>query len=86
MFFLHILEETKLDGEGEYNLNALKQIDVTDSYLGLDKHIRRCQNEISFDNCTSEAYIDTFVNQCGCLPFYLKISEMVISRKIVTLH
>ena len=35
----------KLIGEGEYNLNALKQIKVTDDFLGMDQDVRQCQNE-----------------------------------------
>ena len=32
-----------LEGEGEYNLNDVKEIIVTDSYMGLGKTIRGCQ-------------------------------------------
>ena len=35
-----ILEQVVLVGEGEYNLNALKVIEVTDSYHGLDQSIK----------------------------------------------
>ena len=31
-------EPLKLVGEGEYNINALKEFNVTDSYLGLDEN------------------------------------------------
>ena len=34
-----------MEGEGEYNLNDVKEIVVTDSYLGLDKTIRGCQRK-----------------------------------------
>ena len=34
-----------MTGEGEYNLNVLKEIRVTESYLGLDKEFRGCQKE-----------------------------------------
>ena len=34
-----------LDGEGEYNLNDVKEIVVTDSYLALEKTIRGCQGK-----------------------------------------
>ena len=39
------LEPVKLTGEGEYNLNVLKEIKVTESYLGFDKEFRGCQEE-----------------------------------------
>ena len=38
--FFNVLEPVILDGEGEYNLNNLMEIAVTDSYLGLDQKIR----------------------------------------------
>ena len=34
-----------MEGQGEYNLNNVKEIVVTDSYLGLDKTIRGCQGK-----------------------------------------
>ena len=34
-----------MHGEGEYNLNVLKEIQVTDSYLELDQNTRGCQNK-----------------------------------------
>ena len=36
----YITEPVRLIGEGNYNLNVLKEIDVTDSYLGLDQEVR----------------------------------------------
>ena len=61
----------KLIGAGEYNINAIKEIIVTDSYLGLDQSIKRCQNEESLSQCSTKHYIDTVLKQCGCLPFTL---------------
>ena len=57
-----------LIGEGEYNLNVLKEIEVTDSYLGLDQDVKECQNEEPLQNCTTRQYIDTIFGNCGCLP------------------
>ena len=62
-------------GEGEYNLNVLKDIKVTESFLGLDKDVRGCQNDEPYDNCTTRHYLDTILNNCGCLPFMLRPSE-----------
>ena len=39
------VEPVLLREEGEYNFNILKEIRVTESYLGLDQAIRRCLNE-----------------------------------------
>ena len=64
-------------GEGEYNLDVLKEIRATESYLGLDQDTRECQNEEPFDNCTTRHYIDNIMNKCGCLPLNLKLTEKV---------
>ena len=70
-------EPVKLIGEGEYNLNDLKEIKVTESYLGLHDDIRVCSTEGSIHNCTTRHYIDTLLSQCGCLPFNLVPAEKV---------
>ena len=66
-----------LIGEGEYNLNDLKEIEITDSYLGLDREVRECQNVEPLYNCTTREYVDTLLRECGCLPF-----NMIISNKV----
>ena len=66
-----------LIGEGDYNLNVLKEVEVTDSYLGLDLDIRKCQNEEPFDNCTTRQYINTIIQECGCLPLNMILSNEV---------
>ena len=63
-------------GEGEYNLNSLKEINVTKSYLGLDKDIRGCQHDEPYVNCTTREYIDTILKECGCLPLNMRLSKV----------
>ena len=70
-------EPVILIGEGEYNLNVLNEIKVTDSYLGLDSDIIRCQNKEYLHNCTTRQYINTLLGQCGCLPFNIRRSDEV---------
>ena len=65
---LNFPEPLLLIGEGEYNLNALKEIKVTDSYLGLDQGTRECQIDEPFYNCTTRHFVDTILKECGCLP------------------
>ena len=55
-------------GEGEYNMNVLKEIKVTYSFLGLDEDTKGCQNEETLHNCTTRLYIDSILKECGCLP------------------
>ena len=52
-------------GEGEYNLNSLNEVKVTDSFLGLDLKTRKCQNKEPFENCTTRQYSEIF-KKCGC--------------------
>ena len=70
-------EPLELIGVREYNLNALKEIQVTDSYLGLDKYIRNCQNEEPFYNCTTRKYNTTILEECGCLPLKMRFLNKV---------
>ena len=60
-------EPAILIGDGEYNINNIKKIQVTDDYLGLDQDVRKCQNEEPFYNCTTRLYLDTVLGRCGCL-------------------
>ena len=76
----HVSEPSILKGEGIYNLNVLQEIEVTDEYLGLDQKVRGCQNKESHDNCTTSHYIDTILEQCGCLPFNIRLSEKVLNK------
>ena len=63
-----------LVGDGEYNLNALKEIKSTESFLGLDEDVRECQNDEPQYNCTTRHYVDSLMQQCGCLPFNIRMS------------
>ena len=72
MYVLHskfLLEPLNIYGEGEYNLNVVKEVEVTDSYLGLGERLRGCQNGEDFDKCTTQHYKATMIDKCKCLPF-----------------
>ena len=66
----------------EYNLNVVKEITVTDSFLSLDKSIKQCQEE-SYDECTTRKYMIALKNKCQCLPFHLRLTEEVKADTIV---
>ena len=72
-------EPVKLIGEGEYNINVLTQIEVTESFLGLKEDSRKCHKEEVYTNCTTKKYHDTFLSECGCLPFNIRLSNKVSS-------
>ena len=66
-----------LFGEGQYNLLSVKEISVTDSFMGLDKDIRRCKNIETYDECKTRLLIEHLRQECGCLPFSLRLSREV---------
>ena len=66
-----------LIGAGEYNLNDLKHIVTTESYLGLSHDVKDCQNEEDVYNCTSRQYLEKILSLCGCLPLNLKRYDKV---------
>ena len=67
-------------GEGEYNLNSLKEIQVSDSYLELDPKIIKCQKKEPFYNCTTRQYLNTFMRDCGCLPVNMWVSSTEVKQ------
>ena len=61
-----------LSGEGEYNLNILKEIEVTDSFYELEKGARKCQSykgNDTYDNCKTSHFMEQMMLKCGCLPY-----------------
>ena len=56
-------------------MNALKEIRVTESYLGLDQDVRDCQHEEPYDNCTTRHYLHALLEECGCLPLTVRSSN-----------
>ena len=67
----------KFIGEGKYNLNAVKEIKVTESLLGMDMEHRGCQNEEPLEECTTRHYIETLLHKCGCRPLSITASNNV---------
>ena len=66
-------------GEGEYNLNMLEEIRVTDSYLGLDQKVRGCQNgKEDYQTCLTNQLIEKTREKCECVPLSICLYEQVI--------
>ena len=76
----NVSEPLELIGEGEYNINALKEIKVTDAYLGLDQETRGCQTKEPYFNCTTKQYIETIRSKCGCLPSNIQHTDEVLVK------
>ena len=72
------VDPVQLTGEGEYNLNIIKEEEVTESFLGMDQSVRGCQNEEHYDECTTRQYINNMREKCGCLPLSIALSDQVI--------
>ena len=53
----------------------MTELEVTDSYLGLEQDIKGCQNEEPYLNCTTKHYIENILVGCGCLPFNIRQGE-----------
>ena len=73
----NLSEPVMLMGEGEYNINNMKELKVTESFLGLDLKDRGCQNEETMEDCSTRQHIDACLQECGCLPFSVSILNNV---------
>ena len=72
-----ILDPVGLLGEGRFNLLSLKEINATDSFMGLHRDTRNCQNIETYDDCKTRLYIEKLRQECGCLPLSLRLSDKV---------
>ena len=66
-----------LYGEGEYKLKILKEIKVTDSFIGLSQDVRACQTEEHIVDCETRNYLEYSNSVCGCLPFPVRTNNTV---------
>ena len=71
------IDPVSLYGEGLFNLNSVKYISVTDSFLGLDRAVKKCQSIETIDNCKTRLYTEKMRKNCGCMPLSLRLSEKV---------
>ena len=55
----------------------MKEISVTDSFMGLDKGTRKCQNIETYDDCKTRLHVEHLRKECGCLPLSLRLSDKV---------
>ena len=62
----------KFYGSGSIRIKGIKEIKVTDEYLGLNSQTKGCQNETTYEDCVTEVYIDMLKKECDCLPFNLQ--------------
>ena len=82
---LHVLDPLTLTLGKEYNLNTVKEFEVTDDFLNLDFQKRDCQNQESMSDCKTRLYREALLTQCKCLPFNIRVSDEVIENLILKL-
>ncbi len=75
--FMNLLDPVTLTGEGQYNFNSIKQIDVTESFLGIDQEFTKCQNKEPLDDCMTNNYFIEVKKKCKCLPYAISQLDMV---------
>ena len=71
------LDPVKFVGEGQYNLHSLKEVTVTDSFMGLKRDAKNCQNIETYDDCITRQYNAKILQECSCLPLSLRSLEKV---------
>ena len=76
-FHFSLLDSVGIFEEGKYNLINIMETSVTDSFMGLDRDVRKCQKTEAYDYCKTWLYVDNLRKECGCLPLSLWLSEKV---------
>ena len=59
-------------GRGNYRLTAVREIKVTDDFMGLDLKTINCQNMTTLHDCQQAKYLTNLTKKCQCIPFYLR--------------
>ena len=62
--------------ENEYNLNVVKEISATESFLSMDRGISKCEDDETYDECVTKNYINDLKDRCKCLPLSLSLNSM----------
>ena len=63
-----------LELENRYNLNVLKEITASNSFLSLEKDVRKCQDVETFNECVTTKFIHDLKSMCKCLPLDLRLN------------
>ena len=63
-------------------MNALKEISVTESFLGLSQEAKDCQNTETFNDCVTKNYLDQMRQKCGCLPLSSVLADQVFTNEL----
>ena len=66
-----------LELENRYNLNVLKEITVSNSFLSIKKDVRKCQDVETFNECVTTKFLHDLKSKCKCLPLDLRLNMKV---------
>ena len=77
ILIITLLDYVRFFEESEYNLHSLKEITVTDSFMGLKSDKRKCQSIETYHDCLTRKYIENMMKDCGCLPLSHILSDKV---------
>ena len=66
------LAPLRLYDGGTYAISDVKEVLVTEDYLGLDEEVRKCQVQEIFEECTTRNYLTAIQEQCNCIPYSLR--------------
>ena len=58
-------------GGGHYRLTAVREIRVTEDFMGLDLKTINCQQEATIHDCQQAKYLAGLTKKCQCLPYNL---------------
>ena len=77
-------EPIVLQGEGHYALTAIKEIKVTEEFLGLGQEVTSCQTKEFWADCVSRRYQEQVLASCHCAPLYIRShfpQEVLLKQK-----
>ena len=61
-----------LDGEGHYALTDIKDIRVTEDFVGLGEKITKCQTKGFRTDCVSRKHREQVLQSCKCSPVNMR--------------
>ena len=59
-------------GEGNYALTDIKEIQVTEEFLGLGQEVTSCQTKEFRADCVSRRYQEQVLASCHCAPLHIR--------------
>ena len=67
-----------LHGQGHYALSAVKDITVTEEFLGLGQEITNCQTKEYRSDCINRKYLEKVTSSCSCACSFLP--QIILSK------